>query len=397
MEQIDLETPLPIHILTPKNSGLTVSIDTINNNIEKVIGNKESYIGPILSKNDLFINITDNLSDSTRGHIFQYKKDPVQSLEDQEFLFDNWEKIGTLTGLPGIPLAKKIINITAVEHLLNNIVYEGSEGNGNNDYIFNYNILKTYYVDHVNDGLEFIIKQILNGTKLNQEAIKNAGSSTPQLIINFGDNAEANLPDLTINSDSGEVILINFYNPTLTSSYWGLYIQNNWDLISVSGNSQNSIISIQQNPQQEISKKTAYSSWYLDTQYLNNNLVWNKWIGITTKNLVDTSISIDGISKTNIPKFTAKEGDKITIHTLSRNKSTTEIGEITSKIFYNNTLIKESAKCQVAPSEGLWGQAEVTYEFNLKNDISIEVISEKYPDSSPYVFGQNVYITDYLD
>jgi hypothetical protein len=70
MEQIDLETPLPIHILTPKNSGLTVSIDTINNNIEKVIGNKESYIGPILSKNDLFINITDNLSDSTRGHIF---------------------------------------------------------------------------------------------------------------------------------------------------------------------------------------------------------------------------------------------------------------------------------------------------------------------------------------
>lgn len=397
MEQIDLETPLPIHILTPKNSGLTVSIDTINNNIEKVIGNKESYIGPILSKNDLFINITDNLSDSTRGHIFQYKKDPVQSLEDQEFLFDNWEKIGTLTGLPGIPLAKKIINITAVEHLSNNIVYEGSEGNGNNDYIFNYNILKTYYVDHVNDGLEFIIKQILNGTKLNQEAIKNAGSSTPQLIINFGDNAGTNLPDLTINSDSGEVILINFYNPTLTSSYWGLYIQNNWDLISVSGNSQDSIISIQQNPQQEISKKTAYSSWYLDTQYLNNNLVWNKWIGITTKNLVDTSISIDGISKTNIPKFTAKEGDKITIHTLSRNKSTTEIGEITSKIFYNNTLMKESAKCQVAPSEGLWGYAEVTYEFNLKNDISIEVISEKYPDSSPYVFGQNVYITDYLD
>jgi hypothetical protein len=53
------------------------------------------------------------------------------------------------------------------------------------------------------------------------------------------------LPDLTINSDSGEVILINFYNPTLTSSYWGLYIQNNWDLISVSGNSQDSIISIQ--------------------------------------------------------------------------------------------------------------------------------------------------------
>ena len=59
--------------------------------------------------------------------------------------------------------------------------------------------------------------------------------------------------------------------------------------------------------------------------------------------------------------------------------------------------MKESAKCQVAPSEGLWGYAEVTYEFNLKNDISIEVISEKYPDSSPYVFGQNVYITDFLD
>ena len=399
-EQIDLETPLPIHILTPQNSGLTSFIDIIDNNIEKVIiGQDKQYTGPILSKNDLFINITDNLSDSTRGHIFQYKKDPVQSLEDQKFLSDDWEKIGTLTGLPGIPLAKKIINITAVEHLSNNIVYEGSEGNGNNNnYIFNYSILKTYYIEHINDGLEFIIKQILNGTKLNQEAIKNAGSSTPQLIINFGDNASANLPDLTINSESGEVILINFYNPTLTSSYWGLYIQNNWDLISVSGNSQDSIISIQQNPQQEISKKTAYSSWYLDTQYLNNNLIWNKWIGITTKNLVDTSISINGISKTNTPKFTAKEGDKITIHTFSKNKSTTEIGEITSKIFYNNTLMKESTKCQVAPSEGLWSYAEVTYEFNLKNDISIEVISEKYPDSSSsYAFGQNVYITDYLD
>ena len=59
--------------------------------------------------------------------------------------------------------------------------------------------------------------------------------------------------------------------------------------------------------------------------------------------------------------------------------------------------MKESTKCQVAPSEGLWSYAEVTYEFNLKNDISIEVISEKYPDSSSYAFGQNVYITDYLD
>ena len=45
-----------------------------------------------------------------------------------------------------------------------------------------------------------------------------------------------------------------------------------------------------------------------------------------------------------------------------------------------------------------YAPAEVTYEFNLKNDISIEVISEKYPDSSSsYAFGQNVYITDYLD
>lgn len=398
IEQIDLETPLPIHILTPKNSGLTVSIDIINNNIEKVIGNKENYIGPILSKNDLFINITDNLNDSTRGHIFQYKKDPVQSLEDQEFLSDDWEKIGTLTGLPGIPLAKKIINITVVEHLSNNIVYEGSEGNGNNDYIFNYNILKEYYVEHIDDGLEFIIKQILNGTKLNQEAIKNAGSSTPQLIINFGDNAGANLPDLTINSESGEVILINFYNPTLTSSYWGLYIQNNWDLISVSGNSQDSIVSIQQNPQQEISKKTAYSSWYLDTQYLNNNLVWNKWIGISTKNLNGyTTISINGISKNNnISKFTAKEGDKLKIYTYSTNKSTTDKG-LASKIYYNNILVKETSLCPEASSTGGVGLVTLTYEFNLKNDISIVVESKKHPDSSPYTFGQDIYITDYLD
>mgnify|MGYP007028193776 CR=1 FL=1 len=166
-------------------------------------------------------------------------------MENQEFLSDNWEKIGTLTGLPGIPLAKKIINITAVEHLSNNIVYEGAEGNNNNDYIFNYNILKSYYENHIDDGLEFIIKQILNGTKLNEEAIKNAGDNTPQLVINFGDNAGANLPDLTINSENGEVILIDFYNPTLTSSYWGLYIQDNWDLVSVSGNSRDSIASVQ--------------------------------------------------------------------------------------------------------------------------------------------------------
>lgn len=396
IEQIDLETPLPIHILTPKNSGLTVSIDTVNNNIEKVIGNKENYIGPILSKNDLFINITDNLNDSTRGHIFQYKKDPVQLLENQEFLSDDWEKIGTLTGLPGIPLAKKIINITAVEHLSNNIVYEGAEGSNNNDYIFNYSILKSYYENHIDDGLEFIIKQILNGTKLNEEAIKNAGSNTPQLIINFGDNAGANLPDLTINSENGEVILIDFYNPTLTSSYWGLYIQDNWDLVSVSGNSRDSIASVRQDPSQEISKKTTYSSWYLDTQYLNNNLVWNKWIGISIKNLMNTSISINGISKSNILKFTAKEGDRITIYTFSRNESTTNEG-LASKIYYNNVLVKESSLCPVASSSGGAGLVSLTYEFNLKNDISIVVESKKYPDSSPYTFGQDIYITDYLD
>lgn len=396
IEQIDLETPLPIHILTPKNSGLTVSIDTVNNNIEKVIGNKENYIGPILSKNDLFINITDNLNDSTRGHIFQYKKDPVQLLENQEFLSDDWEKIGTLTGLPGIPLAKKIINITAVEHLSNNIVYEGAEGSNNNDYIFNYSILKSYYENHIDDGLEFIIKQILNGTKLNEEAIKNAGSNTPQLIINFGDNAGANLPDLTINSENGEVILIDFYNPTLTSSYWGLYIQDNWDLVSVSGNSRDSIASVRQDPSQEISKKTTYSSWYLDTQYLNNNLVWNKWIGISIKNLMNTSISINGISKSNISKFTAKEGDRITIYTFSRNESTTNEG-LASKIYYNNVLVKESSLCPVASSSGGAGLVSLTYEFNLKNDISIVVESKKYPDSSPYTFGQDIYITDYLD
>ena len=396
IEQINLETPLPIHILTPKNSGLAVSIDTINNNIEKVIGNKETYIGPILSKNDLFINITDNLNDSTRGHIFQYKKDPVQSLENQEFLSDNWEKIGTLTGLPGIPLAKKIINITAVEHLSNNIVYEGAEGNNNNDYIFNYNILKSYYENHIDDGLEFIIKQILNGTKLNEEAIKNAGDNTPQLVINFGDNAGANLPDLTINSENGEVILIDFYNPTLTSSYWGLYIQDNWDLVSVSGNSRDSIASVQQDPTQEISKKTAYSSYYLDTQYLNNNLVWNKWIGISTKNLVNTSISINGISKPNTSKFTAKEGNKLEIYTYSRNESTINEG-LASKIYYNNELVKESSLCPVAPSTGGIGLVSLTYEFNLKNDVSIVVESKKYPDSSPYTFGQDIYITDYLD
>lgn len=396
IEQINLETPLPIHILTPKNSGLAVSIDTINNNIEKVIGNKETYIGPILSKNDLFINITDNLNDSTRGHIFQYKEDPVQSLENQEFLSDNWEKIGTLTGLPGIPLAKKIINITAVEHLSNNIVYEGAEGNNNNDYIFNYNILKSYYENHIDDGLEFIIKQILNGTKLNEEAIKNAGDNTPQLVINFGDNAGANLPDLTINSENGEVILIDFYNPTLTSSYWGLYIQDNWDLVSVSGNSRDSIASVQQDPTQEISKKTAYSSYYLDTQYLNNNLVWNKWIGISTKNLVNTSISINGISKPNTSKFTAKEGNKLEIYTYSKNESTINEG-LASKIYYNNELVKESSLCPVAPSTGGIGLVSLTYEFNLKNDVSIVVESKKYPDSSPYTFGQDIYITDYLD
>lgn len=396
IEQIDLETPLPIHILTPKNSGLAVSIDTVNNNIEKVIGNKENYIGPILSKNDLFINITDNLNDSTRGHIFQYKKDPVQSLENQEFLSDDWEKIGTLTGLPGIPLAKKIINITAVEHLSNNIVYEGAEGNNNNDYIFNYNILKSYYENHIDDGLEFIIKQILNGTKLNEEAIKNAGDNTPQLVINFGDNAGANLPDLTINSENGEVILIDFYNPTLTSSYWGLYIQDNWDLVSVSGNSRDSIASVQQDPTQEISKKTAYSSYYLDTQYLNNNLVWNKWIGISTKNLVNTSISINGISKPNTSKFTAKEGNKLEIYTYSKNESTINEG-LASKIYYNNELVKESSLCPVAPSTGGIGLVSLTYEFNLKNDVSIVVESKKYPDSSPYTFGQDIYITDYLD
>lgn len=399
-EQIDLETPLPIHILTPQNSGLTSFIDIVDNNIEKVIIDQNNgYTGPILSRNDLFINITNNLNDSTRGHIFQYKKDPVQNLEEQKFSSNDWEQIGTLTGLPGIPFAAKIINMTKVEELSHNIIYTGSEGANGKSYIFNYDISNSYYEENIanNNGLEFIINQILDGQRLNQEAIDNAKEGTiPELVINFGNNAEANLPDLTVNSDSGEIILINFYNPTLDSSYWGIYIQNKWDLMSVSGNSSNFIISEKQDPNQQISKKIGYSTYYLDTQYLNNNLLWNEWnpplyTVIYSNNKGNSFISIEGEFNNIDNGYEVYKGGVIKI---TAQAMTEGAGAPYASIYLNGTLVKKSATAMIIGSSTTRAWASTTYTYTVKSNVTITNRPTIYNQAKYNYSYDNVYIVE---
>jgi hypothetical protein len=139
---VNIDAPMPIHIFTPANSGLTI----LNN---KVIWDSTNYNGPLFSEGDLFFNIT-RLEDNNanRGEVYRYKNLPKNTIEEQKNILkdemsNSWELIGNIKGIPGIPNPTKIVNITLVP--TNNdsdnfkITYLGS----NNSSTFNYKINKS--------------------------------------------------------------------------------------------------------------------------------------------------------------------------------------------------------------------------------------------------------------
>lgn len=261
-QMVNIDAPMPIHIFTPANSGLTI----LNN---KVIWDSTNYNGPLFSEGDLFFNIT-RLEDNNanRGEVYRYKNLPKNTIEEQKNILkdemsNSWELIGNIKGIPGIPNPTKIVNITLVP--TNNdsdnfkITYLGS----NNSSTFNYKINKS-----PNSGPE--------------------GNLVPSLItiiqniINKKDISLSNntlvLPNLLVNTNNGEILLINYFTSenATPESYWGIYTNDSWNIMSFSGGG-SSFLNNQPNKLTEQHKQQGYSVDYLETKFLNNHLIWHDW------------------------------------------------------------------------------------------------------------------------
>ena len=203
---------MPIHIFTPGDSGLSV----LNN---KVIWDSTNYNGPLFSKGDLFFNIT-RLEDNNanRGDIYKYNKLPTNTIEEQKAILkdvmtNSWELVGNIKGIPGIPNPTKIVNITLIPTTNQSdnfkITYLGSS----NTSTFNYKINKSP------DTLMTIIQNIINGKDISIS------------------NNELTLPDLLVNTNNGEILLINYFasEDATPESYWGIHTNNSWNVMSFSG------------------------------------------------------------------------------------------------------------------------------------------------------------------
>ena len=259
---VNIEAPMPIHIFTPGDSGLSV----LNN---KVIWDSTNYNGPLFSKGDLFFNIT-RLEDNNanRGDIYKYNQLPTNTIEDQKAILkdvmtNSWELIGNIKGIPGIPNPTKIVNITLIPTTNQSdnfkITYLGSS----NTSTFNYKINKS-----PNNGAEInptptlmtIIQNIINGNNIS--------------IF----NNELILPDLLVNTNNGEILLINYFasEDATPESYWGIYTNNSWNIMSFSGGG-SSFLNDQPNKLTEQHKQQGYSVDYLETKFLNSHLIWHDW------------------------------------------------------------------------------------------------------------------------
>lgn len=256
---VNIEVPMPIHIFTPQDSGLSIS----NN---KVIWDSSGYNGPLFSKGDLFFNITDlENNNANRGEVYRYNQLPKDTLNDQikipvGTMSDSWDFIGSIRGIPGIPNPTKIVNITLIPD--NNsfrIVYNGVTNNTT----FNYTINQTPNNSNESSStptLITIIQNILTGTNI----IKSNSSLT--------------LPNLTVNTNNGEILLINYFsfNGASPESYWGIYTNNSWNIMSFSGGG-SSFLNNKPDNLTEQHKQQGYSVDYLETKFLNSHLIWYDW------------------------------------------------------------------------------------------------------------------------
>lgn len=257
-QQMTIETPMPIHILTDKQVGLKLKIDD-NDNIEMSY-DKATYNGPILGPGDLFFNMPTTNDAQGRGYVIKYKGAIAPSLAEQNPMPADWELVGKISGTPGIPIAKIVINVALDTSITDtSIHYIGK--NSDNSYRYK---AKT---DENGQTTGAIASKILNG----------------QNIIN--NNPEETLPIFNINPLNGEMVMINFYNDDeLIASYWGILVNNVWNLVAFSGNS-SSIIKSEKVTENE--RSTAYSVWYMDNNYIDSQMdkinqkikiTWNEWV-----------------------------------------------------------------------------------------------------------------------
>lgn len=355
---VNIEAPMPIHIFTPGDSGLSV----LNN---KVIWDSTNYNGPLFSKGDLFFNIT-RLEDNNanRGDIYKYNKLPTNTIEEQKAILkdvmtNSWELVGNIKGIPGIPNPTKIVNITLIPTTNQNdnfkITYLGSS----NTSTFNYKINKSP------DTLMTIIQNIINGNNISIS------------------NNELTLPDLSVNTNNGEILLINYFasEDATPESYWGIHTNNSWNVMSFSGRG-SSFLDDQPNKLTEQHKQQGYSVNYLETKFLNNHLIWHDWDPLPIKiKVYNTGVTYN--NKSYYTNFEMPPGETIQVKAEGRNYATTGAY---CKIYYNGELVVDGHEPQSS-------YIIRYYSFTPTTDISI---TNKVSTPPSYSSGQPRYEYDVI-
>ena len=358
---INIEAPMPIHIFTPGDSGLSV----LNN---KVIWDSTNYNGPLFSKGDLFFNIT-RLEDNNanRGDVYRYNQLPTNTIEEQKAILkdtmtNSWELVGNIKGIPGIPNPTKIVNITLIPTTNQSdnfkITYLGSS----NTSTFNYKINKSP------DTLMTIIQNIINGKDISIS------------------NNELTLPDLLVDTNNGEILLINYFasEDATPESYWGIHTNNSWNVMSFSGRG-SSFLDDQPNKLTEQHKQQGYSVNYLETKFLNNHLIWHDWDPLPIKiKVYNTEVIYN--NKSYYTDFEMPPGETIQVKAEGRNYATTGAY---CKIYYNGELFVDGHEPQSS-------YIIRYYSFTPTTDISITNRVSTPPDYSsgrPRYAYDVIYIT----
>ena len=358
---INIEAPMPIHIFTPGDSGLSV----LNN---KVIWDSTNYNGPLFSKGDLFFNIT-RLEDNNanRGDVYRYNQLPTNTIEEQKAILkdtmtNSWELVGNIKGIPGIPNPTKIVNITLIPTTNQSdnfkITYLGSS----NTSTFNYKINKSP------DTLMTIIQNIINGKDISIS------------------NNELTLPDLLVDTNNGEILLINYFasEDATPESYWGIHTNNSWNVMSFSGRG-SSFLDDQPNKLTEQHKQQGYSVDYLETKFLNSHLIWHDWDPLTIKiKVYNTEVIYN--NKSYYTDFEMPPGETIQVKAEGRNYATTGAY---CKIYYNGELVVDGHEPQSS-------YIIRYYSFTPTTDISITNRVSTPPDYSsgrPRYAYDVIYIT----
>ena len=358
---VNIQAPMPIHIFTPGDSGLSV----LNN---KVIWDSTNYNGPLFSKGDLFFNIT-RLEDNNanRGDVYRYNQLPTNTIEEQKAILkdtmtNSWELVGNIKGIPGIPNPTKIVNITLIPTTNQSdnfkITYLGSS----NTSTFNYKINKSP------DTLMTIIQNIINGKDISIS------------------NNELTLPDLLVDTNNGEILLINYFasEDATPESYWGIHTNNSWNVMSFSGRG-SSFLDDQPNKLTEQHKQQGYSVNYLETKFLNNHLIWHDWDPLPIKiKVYNTEVIYN--NKSYYTDFEMPPGETIQVKAEGRNYATTGAY---CKIYYNGELVVDGHEPQSS-------YIIRYYSFTPTTDISIINKVSTPPDYSsgrPRYAYDVIYIT----